>query len=359
MRGHAGRFHAKVLLFGEYSLIVGSQALTIPFRKFSGSLHGFPGNRSDGVQGKVSEPDDGSGLNVSGNATISSEETITEMAKVQASGKSLQAYCDYLINQPANIVFSEGAASGSNPVASFLDILDLEAFKEDLGSGMYFKSDIPEGYGLGSSGALVAAVYDHYAYEKISPSTAYDFERLKSILAAMESRFHGTSSGVDPLSCYLNTGLQMDTGKRQTFKTITAFHPIAGTFFLVDSGSIRKTGPLVQAFLEKTKSLGFRRFLSKQYVPVNNACISAVIDGDEVSLEKNMRLISELQIQHFLEMIPPGLYDIWKHGLISGAYVLKLCGSGGGGFLLGYTKYPEILHQSFPDHRCLQLPLPK
>ena len=33
---------------------------------------------------------------------------------------------------------------------------------------MYFDSSIPEGYGVGSSGALVAAVYDYYANDKIT-----------------------------------------------------------------------------------------------------------------------------------------------------------------------------------------------
>ncbi len=357
MTRHSGTFYAKVMLFGEYSLMVGSQALTVPFRKFSGSLHTSPESRSNGVQGQSSSMDPGSGVNISGNAAFSSEGSEAVMDKVKASRISLQAYLDYLINQPAHSVFSEGAASGSMPLGSFIDILDLHAFKDDLADGMYFMSDIPGGSGLGSSGALVAAVYARYAYEGINPSTAPDFQKLKSILAAMESWFHGTSSGIDPLSCYLNTGLQLNTGKRKTFKTITAFPPLSGTFFLVDSGVVRKTGPLVQAFLKKTESPGFRRFLDRQYIPVNNACISAITDGDEPSLVKNSRAISEFQIHHFSEMIPPELIDMWKNGLISGDYSLKLCGSGGGGFLLGYTCNPDLLKHSISNYNCLRLPL--
>ncbi len=37
-------------------------------------------------------------------------------------------------------------------------------------------------------------------------------------------------------------------------------------------------------------------------------------------------------------MIPDSFKDIWKKGLDTGEYYLKLCGSGGGGFLLGFTK---------------------
>ena len=41
-------------------------------------------------------------------------------------------------------------------------------FKKDLYNGMYFDSSIPQGYGVGSSGALVASVYDKYATDKIT-----------------------------------------------------------------------------------------------------------------------------------------------------------------------------------------------
>ncbi len=34
--------------------------------------------------------------------------------------------------------------------------------------GLYFDSSIPQGYGVGSSGALVAAIYDKYATDKIT-----------------------------------------------------------------------------------------------------------------------------------------------------------------------------------------------
>ena len=44
----------------------------------------------------------------------------------------------------------------------------MEHFRNDVNSGMYFDSSIPQGYGVGSSGALVAAIYDKYAADKIT-----------------------------------------------------------------------------------------------------------------------------------------------------------------------------------------------
>ena len=37
-------------------------------------------------------------------------------------------------------------------------------------------------------------------------------------------------------------------------------------------------------------------------------------------------------------MIPEGFKDVWKQGIETGDYYLKLCGSGGGGYILGFTR---------------------
>src|SRR5690625_6608275 len=79
--------------------------------------------------------------------------------------------------------------------------------KSDIEEGMYFDSIIPQGYGVGSSGALVAAIYERYALNKIEIEQEISKEiisELKEVFSKMESFFHGTSSGIDPLICYLN-----------------------------------------------------------------------------------------------------------------------------------------------------------
>ena len=44
---------------------------------------------------------------------------------------------------------------------------DIEALEKDIEKGILFDSTIPQGFGVGSSGALVAALYDRYAFDKI------------------------------------------------------------------------------------------------------------------------------------------------------------------------------------------------
>jgi mevalonate kinase len=53
---------------------------------------------------------------------------------------------------------------------------------------------VPQGYGVGSSGALVAAIYDRYAQDKITVLENLTREKLlqlKNIFSQMESFFHG------------------------------------------------------------------------------------------------------------------------------------------------------------------------
>ena len=74
-------------------------------------------------------------------------------------------------------------------------------------NNMHFDSSIPQGYGVGSSGALVAAIYDKYADDKITVLenlTRDKLLKLKAIFSKMESFFHGKSSGLDPLNSYLS-----------------------------------------------------------------------------------------------------------------------------------------------------------
>lgn len=56
--------------------------------------------------------------------------------------------------------------------------------RSEVDLGLNFESNIPVGYGLGSSGALVAAIYDDFFTEKAS-----EFSELKRDLADLESFF--------------------------------------------------------------------------------------------------------------------------------------------------------------------------
>jgi mevalonate kinase len=51
-----------------------------------------------------------------------------------------------------------------------------------------------------------------------------------------------------------------------------------------------------------------------------------------------VKLLSKVVLDNFKPMIPKAFHKIWKNGIESNAYYLKLCGSGGGGYILGFTE---------------------
>ncbi len=287
----ARSFYSKVLLFGEYSVIQHSMALSIPYNLFEGRLK-FPRDKSKGV-----DPE-------------------------------LKAFCQYLKKLP-----------DSN--------IDTKSFEFDLSQGLFFHSTIPQGFGVGSSGALVAAVYDRYAKEVISLE---NLSTLKDHFARMESHFHGSSSGVDPLISYLGQSLLIHGKKDYRAVELPKYNGGGkGGLFLLNTGRPRRTEPLVNLFLEKCRQVDFIENCMNKLIPINDACIEAFLDQDTANLFEHMASLSKIQYEHFAPMIPQLYQETWKRGLESGDFHLKLCGAGGGGFFLGVTKDFAKLEEVLPS----------
>jgi len=300
-------FYSKILLFGEYGIIRDSKGLSIPYNFYNGAL-------------KKSE---------------------SPSVEAIASNASLKRFADYLQtleNEKTNLV-------------SF----DLQSLKNDIETGMYFDSSIPQGYGVGSSGALVAAIYDKYAHNKITVLENLTREKLlqlKNIFSQMESFFHGKSSGLDPLNSYLSIPILINskdhieaTGiPNQTFDG-------KGAVFLLDSGIIGETAPMINIFMENLKDKGFRAMLKNQFVKYTDACVENFLGGDMKSLFTNTKKLSRVVLNNFKPMIPEQFHEIWQKGIETNDYYLKLCGSGGGGYILGFTEDLERAKASLKDYK--------
>lgn len=282
-------FYAKILLFGEYGIIEDSQGLTLPYSFYKGTLK-FSDNQSDFEK---------------------------------KSNESLQKYSDYLANLELSKDFK----------------IDVEAFKNDIKKGLFFDSNIPQGYGVGSSGALVAAIFEKYSFKKYIPEniSKTQLKDLKKVFGELESYFHGKSSGIDPLICYMNLPILIENRESVDKVSIPKEEAGKGAIFLIDSGSIGETGPMVQIFFEKLKNEGFRKTLKEEFIKYNNACIDTFLNKEMTPFFKNLKNLSKWAYVHFKPMIPNNLYNAWKKGLDTNAYYLKLCGSGGGGYILGFA----------------------
>lgn len=287
-------FHGKVMLFGEYGVIMQGQALTVPLTNFSAYLK-FPG------------------------AEYNKDQNILN-----------QLLKDYMLG-----LLREQELSGVKYG------IDLNAFALDLLRGMFLESDIPQGYGAGSSGALVAAVYHRYARRCAtlnSEPTSRQLSSLQKKLARLEGYFHGTSSGIDPLSCYVARPLLIFSSKAPEPVILPKPDFIkSGGFFLIDTFMPRKTEVLVNLFLENCQQISFKEMLEKEYLPLVDHCINRLMCADWSLLMSAMKKLSEIQYRHFSEMIPNGYEALWRKGLESNLFTLKLCGAGGGGFILGFT----------------------
>ena len=300
-------FYSKILLFGEYGIIQDSKGLSIPYNFYNGALK------------KDENPSE---------SAIKSNESL----------KKFVTYLEQLqTEQPELVTFN------------------LEVLKKDVNSGMYFDSSIPQGYGVGSSGALVAAIYDKYANDKITVLENLTREKLlqlKTIFSQMESFFHGKSSGLDPLNSYLSIPILINSKDNIEATGIpTQSTQGKGAVFLIDSGIVGETAPMVSIFMENLKDNGFRTMLKNQFVKYTDACVENFLHGDMKSLFSNTKKLSKVVLNNFKPMIPEQFHQVWQKGIDTNDYYLKLCGSGGGGYILGFTQDLDKAKASLKDYK--------
>jgi mevalonate kinase len=241
--------------------------------------------------------------------------------------------------------------------------LDVKKLEHDIDNGLYFESNIPQGYGIGSSGALVAALYDTYSGDDIrhiKVLTPRDIKRMKEIFAQMESYFHGVSSGLDPLLCYIRYPLLIrNRSEIETVGIPRSKFPKNGAIFLIDTCNVGKTGPLVKLFFERCNDEEFMHHVYNDYIPSNNTCINSLIAGEFEEFFPALDTLSAFQFNFFKEMIPEKYEKYWKKGLEVDDFKLKLCGSGGGGFLLGIAKNYDKAKQYFGQEGVATIPVYK
>jgi mevalonate kinase len=279
-------FPGKLLLFGEYTVLLGGKALALPLPQFSGTW------------------------------------ALGEADKTYP----LQEWLHHL----------NALAEGGELAAPYA----LDRFTQELAEGLYFESNIPTGYGLGSSGALCAAFYHRYCSSPILPEDTHQQGWLRQQLAQLESHFHGNSSGTDPLICYVQQPMLLERGEAKRVH-IPPVKDADFSFFLVDTLQSRQTAPLVQRFHEYCKNdKGFRQEVEQSWLPLSDSAVQQYIKGDREGMGDTIADISQVQFKLLKEWIPKAAQAYWAAGLKNNLYSLKLCGAGGGGFLLGYGRLP-------------------
>ncbi|MGV8091604.1 MAG: mevalonate kinase [Mangrovibacterium sp.] len=285
-------FFAKLLLFGEYGLMFGARALAVPFFKYSGHL----------IKPGEIHPDQ---VNIK--STVELERFVSW-------------YNHERLNSRMNFP------------------LDLGRLREDISKNLFFQSDIPQEYGVGSSGALCAALFHDYSVygenlNQVGKRHSLP-EVLKNDFSLMESYFHGKSSGLDPLVSFLNQTILFDSNHISLPYLRTDRLPYS--VYLIDTGFPSATSPLVSRFLDKMQDPDFRAVFNRDYLPANDGAVEAFLKGQHDRLFSNIRLITRFQLDYLSEMIPQPFMEIIEQLMMQGICV-KLLGSGGGGFLLAFV----------------------
>jgi mevalonate kinase len=301
------RFTSKVLMFGEYSLLYDSMALTIPFDKFSGKFS------------YTSDENDKNAL---------------------SSNQGLRKFCNHILEHHTDEKFK----------------LNVQKFKNELDKGLFFESNIPQGFGLGSSGALVAAIFLRYLHkagdfkDELKVLTKEKIKNLKACLGGLEGYFHGTSSGIDPLSILINEPLLVKSNFDIVPVDIPSYDDEGKhVVFLLNTGMARNTDKLVQHFKANCETAEFRSKLEDQLTPVTNESINSFIKADTENLYFNLYNLSKFQLEEMDYLIPSAYQPKFKTGLDNGDYFLKICGAGGGGYILGFTQSWEKTKEKLFD----------
>lgn len=285
--------YAKILLFGEYSILTGSHALSVPFKHFKGRLNYLSQAKDHRL--------------------------------AVASNKFLKDYVQYLKER-----------------AELKNIINVDLLEEHTRYGLFFDSDIPLGYGLGSSGAVVSSVFQAYAEESAYKDLMKSENRLelKKNLGEMESFYHGKSSGIDPLSIILNKPLFFAGQEAKPIELNTS--GLAGINVAVyDLGHQSTTRGLVKDYLNRYVNETSYRQKIETYSDLLNKSIDAFMRSDGDVFFNAMQKIAVYQLELFDQMLPVSAQQVIKEGIRTGTYAAKLCGSGGGGFLLLFYRHDQ------------------
>lgn len=300
--------NSKILVFGEYSVLHNGMALTIPFSKFSGQLC-YPKNGE-------------------------------ESAIAVLSNKGIREFFKHILENHTDETFK----------------LNVNELSRELDKGLFFRSDIPQGFGLGSSGALVAAVFLRYLEkagdfkDELKHLTMERIQSLKSCLGDLEGHFHGKSSGIDPLSIIINEPLLLKANKEIEKVEIPAYDAAGkNVLFLLNTGMARNSETLIKKFHSAYEKEDFQKKLETKLIKYANAGITDFLKGDTENFYRTLEKLVRFQLDEMHYLIPEKYHSIVQKGLETKNYYLKICGAGGGGFMIGFTQNWEETQQLLKD----------
>jgi mevalonate kinase len=272
---------SKLLLFGEYSILAGASAITLPLHDYSARLV-LP----DSVDGTDIE-----------------------------SNEVLKKYIHYLEEND-----------------DLKEHIDIERLHSLIDEGLYLQSNIPQGYGLGSSASLCVAIYKSFGLTKLD-----HLLELKELYALMESYFHGKSSGLDPLTIHANRILYANSAQVECLPENYDLFEEGMYVYLLNSNIRRNAAQLITTFRNLLDEEEYKTEFSLKYLPLLEKVVADIKVKSQV-LWADLLEFSKMQFIFFQKMIPGSIYRVWEQSLSTGEICFKLLGAGGGGFFLVFSR---------------------
>lgn len=303
------QINSKILLFGEYAVLHEGMALVIPCDKYSGHFE-FVNN-------------------------------VEDKTDALESNEYLRKFCDFV-------------ASRTNEKF----VLEVKQFEKELEEGLFFRSNIPQGYGLGSSGAIVAAMVLRYLKKakNIKDDLKHKLHEFKTNLGELESHFHGISSGLDPLSIILNEPILYKNADEILTATLPEISvDNKNVVFLLDTKLPRQASSLIGNFTKMYEDQRFKDKFDDYVINHNNKAINSFLDNNTEDFYKSLHDLSTFQYDEMKDFFPEKLQKEMAQGLDSGDYMLKLCGAGGGGFMLGFTDNWERTQEQLSEYQLEEI----
>lgn len=187
------------------------------------------------------------------------------------------------------------------------------------------QSDIPLGYGLGSSAAVAVALTRSLCGFF---GMALDQETLMGFVHIAEVYAHGRPSGIDAWGCSQDSLLWFERG--QTPRSISLTEPLFLVVGQSDSpGQTRQAVSGVRTSPERDRVIGQLQQLTKESREYLQDHQYAALGR---CLTKAQGLLRDVGVS------TPGLDSLVEEALAQGAYGAKLTGSGGGGCMMAVAR---------------------
>lgn len=78
--------------------------------------------------------------------------------------------------------------------------------------------------------------------------------------------------------------------------------------------------------------------------------IDSFLGEDTNHFYQNLEKLSRFQFEEFKSFIPGTFHHLVQNGLDHGDYFLKLCGAGGGGYILGFARNWDAAQEQLKGH---------